>query len=363
MDLAEFQYYKCPNCSGSIKFDSASQSLKCPFCDTEFNIATLKEYDEVLKEDGESDLDWGNLTANIWNDEEAENMRIFTCQACSGEIIGDKEMGATSCPYCGNAVVLPSQFKGELRPDYIIPFKKSKDEAKAALKQHYAGKRFLPKVFKDQNHIEEIKGIYVPFWLFDAEVEASGRFKGVKSRTWSDTDYRYTEEDFYSLSRNGRFRFDNVAIDGSSKLDNTLMESIEAFDFSAAVEFKTPYLAGYLADRYDVKAEECVARANERIENSAEQLLRESVTGYEQVTRESVRLKLHNAKAKYALYPVWLLNTTWKGDRYTFAMNGQTGKFVGDLPADSKLYRAWFAGIALVTAAAVLGVQALAWFL
>ena len=112
------------------------------------------------------------------------------------------------------------------------------------------------------------------------------------------------------------------------------MESIEPFDVSQAVDFNTAYLAGYLAEKYDVSADESRTRANERVKQSAVDELSATVTGYQSVVPSGSAMQIQNGSCKYALYPVWLLNTTWKGKKYVFAMNGQTGKFVGDLPVD-----------------------------
>ena len=88
---------------------------------------------------------------------------------------------------------MTGQLKDGLRPDYVIPFKLDKDAAKEALMKHYNGKKLLPKVFKDQNHIDEVKGVYVPFWLFDADVDADVRYKATKTSFWSDSEYDYSE--------------------------------------------------------------------------------------------------------------------------------------------------------------------------
>lgn len=227
----------------------------------------------------------------------------------------------------------------------MIPFKIDKKAAKEALQRHYKGKKLLPKIFKKENHIDEIKGVYVPFWLFDADADADIRYKATRVRTWSDSDYDYTETSYYSIGRSGDIGFDRVPVDGSSKMPDDLMESIEPFKFEDAVDFKTAYLAGYLADKYDVTAEQSIDRANERIKRSTEDAFASTVKGYHSVTTENSSIRLHNGKAKYALYPVWLLNTTWKGKKYLFAMNGQTGKFVGDLPVDNGLYFKWLGGL------------------
>ncbi|MBQ5699569.1 MAG: hypothetical protein IIV75_07795, partial [Lachnospiraceae bacterium] len=201
---------------------------------------------------------------------------------------------------------------------------------------------------------DEVKGIYVPFWLFDAKAQGEMRFKGTRVRVWSDRNYNYTDTSFYSVIRGGNVKFENVPVDGSTHMPDDLMESLEPFDFSQAVDFNAAYLAGYLADKYDVDAATSQARANERIKKSTEDFLRTSVSaGYATLIPEGSNVSLKESSAKYALYPVWLLTTSWKGDTYLFAMNGQTGKFVGNLPVDKgkfwRIYGLCAAGIAIVT--------------
>ncbi len=361
--MSNLQEYKCPCCDGVIEFDIESQKMKCPYCDTEFEVETLAAYDDELKNEPTDDMSWQTSAGAEWQEGETEGMRVYSCKSCGGEIVGDENTAATECPFCGNQVVMMGQFSGALKPDYVIPFKLDKKAAIEALKKHYQGKRLLPKVFKDQNHIEEIKGLYVPFWLFDADADANIRYKATRVRGWSDSEYVYTETSFYSVTRGGTIGFERVPVDGSTKLADDLMESIEPYDFSQAVDFQTAYLAGYLADKYDVDAEQSIERANTRIKQSTEDAFAATVDGYTTVTPVSSNMQLQNGSAKYALYPVWILNTTWNGQKYTFAMNGQTGKFVGDLPMDKSAYKRWLFGIGAVASAVCFGLSYLFWLL
>ena len=361
--MAVLQEYKCPCCGGAIAFDSASQKMKCPYCDTEFEMETLASYDETLKQEPTDQMDWAEKAGSDWEEGETDGLRVYSCRSCGGEIVGDETCGATSCPYCGNPVVMMGQFSGALKPDYVIPFKLDKKAAVAALKRHYGGKRLLPKVFADQNHIEEVKGIYVPFWLFDANANANVRYKATRTRFWADSRYNYTETSYFSVNRSGSLGFSRVPVDGSSKIDDTLMESIEPYDFREAVDFQTAYLAGYLADKYDVDAETGITRANARIKQSTEEAFRKTVTGYDTVITESSGVSLSDGVTKYALYPVWILTTNWNGQKYTFAMNGQTGKMVGDLPVDKGALTRWFFSTFAIAGAAAFVLQFLFWLL
>lgn len=357
------QEYKCPCCGGAIAFDSTLQKLKCPYCDTEFDIETLENYGKELEGEPDDSMCWETSAGVDWQEGEADGLRSYVCKSCGGEIVADDTTAATSCPFCGNPVVMSGQVSGYLKPDYVIPFKLDKKAAKEALKKHYSGKKLLPKVFKDENHIDEIRGVYVPFWLFDADADAHIRYKATRVRAWSDSDYNYTETSFFSVVRGGSIGFQRVPVDGSSKMPDDLMESVEPFYFEDAVDFHTAYLAGYLADKYDVDAEAAVPRANERIKSSTADAFAQTVQGYATVTPEASGIHLQNGRAKYALYPVWLLNTTWKGKKYTFAMNGQTGKFVGDLPLDKGAYKKWLFGLAGIVGAAVFALSYLIWLL
>lgn len=359
--MAALLEYKCPCCGGVIEFDSASQKMKCPYCDTEFEAETLKNYDDVLQSETEDQMDWESTAGTEWNDGEADGMNVYMCKTCGGEIMTDGTTAATKCPYCDNPVVLGSKLAGDLKPDYVIPFKLDKKAAKEALKKHLSGKRLLPKVFKDENHIDEIKGVYVPFWLFDAHADANIRYRATKLRTWSDSDYIYTETSHYAAQRAGNISFENVPVDGSSQMPDDLMESIEPFDFSEAKDFQTAYLSGYLADRYDVSADDSVDRANSRVKKSTEDAFAATVEGYDSVIAENSSIQLNNGKSKYAMYPVWVLHTSWNGEKYLFAMNGQTGKFVGNLPVDKNAYWRYFMGIAGGVAVAAFAILSLIW--
>ena len=214
-------------------------------------------------------------------------------------------------------------------------------------------------VLASLTRISEVKGVYVPFWLFDADADAHIRYHATRIRTWSDRDYDYTETQHYAILRSGDLSFTHVPVDGSSRMPNDLMESIEPFDFSSAVDFQTAYLSGYLADRYDVNADDSIGRANERVKKSTESVFASTVVGYHTVVPESTSVRLANGRVRYALYPVWLLNTVWNGKTFSFAMNGQTGKFVGDLPVDQGKKWRWFGLVSGIAAAAAYGLVCL----
>ena len=353
--MATLLEYKCPACGGAMSFDSDIQKVKCPYCDTEFEMDTLKEMDEVLKNAPQEDMSWQEQAGSQWQEGEQEGLRSYVCRSCGGEILCDEHTAATSCPFCDNPVVMSENLAGQLRPDLVIPFKLDKEAAKQALARHLSGKILLPKVFKAENRLEAIQGVYVPFWLFDADAGADIQYKATQVRTWSDNNFYYTQTRHFSIHRTGQLGFASVPVDGSTKMADDLMESIEPFDLTQAVDFQTAYLAGFLADKYDVDANQSIQRANARIKASTEQMFAQTVSGYTTVVPVNSSVRLENSKVKYALLPVWMLTTRYKDKNYTFAMNGQTGKFVGDLPVDKGAALRWWLGLSAgITAGAFL---------
>ena len=130
-------------------------------------------------------------------------------------------------------------------------------------------------------------------------------------------------------------------------MPNAHMDAIEPFDYSDLKPFSTAYLPGFLADRYDEDSDACAERARTRMLNSTAQALHETTHGYSEVNTLHEDINLSKFRAHYALLPVWMLHTRWKDNDFLFAMNGQTGRLIGDLPVDKAKVAAWFAAISL----------------
>ena len=353
--------YKCPCCGGTLHFDDKSQNVVCPYCDSQFLPDSLKDYTDELASQPQEDTAWDESQVQAYTNEEKEGIKIYSCDSCGGEIIVDETTSSTCCPYCGNNVLVSKELAGDLKPNVVIPFKNDKDAAVANLKKFFKKKPLLPSSFSRENVIEEIKPLYVPFWLFDADVDGVVNFKGETTHRWSDSMYDYKETKVYSIIRGGNIAFDHVPVDGSKKMEDQLMESIEPFDFNEAVEFNAAYLTGYAADRYDVDKDETFGRATERFRDGTVQAFRRDISGYDNVRVDSTNLQFENTNALYALYPIWILNTKWKNKAFRFAMNGETGKIAGNLPiSHAKSFAFWT--IPFVVFTAVFAFLGYVWF-
>lgn len=349
--------YKCPSCGGPLSFDSTAQQMKCPYCDSEISVEGLQALDEVLQEQPEEKA-WEKPRAQ-WEEQE-QGLCTYFCRSCGGEIVTDENTAATACPFCDNPVVMAGNLSGQQKPDCIIPFRIGREEAIAALSKHLSKKLLLPKPFRQENHIREVKGIYVPFWLFDARAHGDVIFRASRTSTWSDSRYIYTKTSYYRVHRRGSLSFSGVPVDADSNMTDELMESIEPYDLSGLLPFRSAYLAGYFANKYSIDADHSSGRAQERIHSSVQQVLADTVVGYSSVIPQSSSIRLEDKKVRYGLLPVWILNTHYRGKDYRFAMNGQTGRFVGNLPLDWGAFWLWWAGITTLATAIAWGVYWLA---
>lgn len=358
--------YKCPDCTGPLHFVGASGKLECDFCGGKYDVAEIEslyadkeakavEATEKANEKAEQNRQrMADMEAEGWDTSglnsdwgaEADGMKAYNCPSCGAELICDASTAATSCPYCGNPAVVPGQFSGALKPDYVIPFKLSKEDAVAALKKHYKGKPLLPKAFTNGNHIQEIQGVYVPFWMFDGMAEGSVDYEGQKIRFYETSTEKVTATEHYEVRRGGSIAFEKVPVDASSKMPDDHMDSIEPYDYADLKPFSTAYLPGFLADKYDVSVENSRDRADTRCAASLEMALRRTASEYDACIPLNQSIRLKRGKVHYALLPVWMLHTKWNGKDFLFAMNGQTGKLVGDLPTDMGKFWGVFAGIA-----------------
>lgn len=337
----DFVQYKCPCCGAALTFSPDRQKLHCDSCGNEYELETIRQYTEEDQTE-EQDLKWENQ-------KEAEPAKrteegLYICPSCGAEIEADENTVSTNCPYCDNVVVIKASASGEFEPDVMIPFQVKGEKARQMLESFCKGKRLLPRNFRNKSYLKNLKGYYVPYWLFDCDARADMSFDATRTRMWSDADYDYVETSHYLVKRAGTMSFYHVPVDGSVEMADETTEAIEPFDYQGLTEFHPAYLAGYETDKYDVDSKAAEKRAKERIYHTAEAVLRGTVSGYDTVTVKHRQIASASGKVHYALLPVWLFETVYNGKKYQFAINGQTGKMVGELPVDRSLFWKYLMG-------------------
>lgn len=338
--MSSVKDYKCSNCGAGLEFDPPSQNWKCHYCKSEFTKAQLDS----------------NLNKKSDLDKQKSELDSYTCTSCGAELIADGTTSATFCLYCKNHSIIKTRFSGKFQPKNVIPFRLTKKQAEEIYKKWIKKRIFAPKEFKQKEEIEKITGIYAPFWLFDCSTDGMISGDGTRVSSWTQGDYRYTQTKYYRIIRRGSAQYHKIPVDASKKLDDKFMHMIEPYNYSDLQEFSMEYMAGFMAEKYDVEAPESEAVMRLRVERYLEERLNGTINGYTFYTVNGKQINLSNITQEYSLLPIYLLNNRYKDKDHIFIINGQTGKVVGDTPI-SRLNQLKFAGVLfmIVWIIAVLG--------
>lgn len=314
--------YKCPSCCATISFNPKLGKWKCDYCGSQFTL------EEINQKNKNSSIKTEKIIDN-YND-----YISYKCESCGAEIVADNETVATFCIYCGNTAILKSKLSGKFTPQKIIPFKTEKEVALKAFKNLSKGRPLMPKDFNNPSNIEKIRGIYIPFWLYDLNINGNIEALGKQVTHWTVGATHYTKTSKYNVIRGGKMDFYNIPIDGSTRFDNDIMNTLEPFNYDEMTSYNHAFLSGFYAEKYDTEGESLFNEVSARAIKSAENLLFEDISGYTSKTLTKNSLQAKEIQKEYALLPVWMVNVKYKDKMHIFAMNGQTGKFIGNIPLD-----------------------------
>ncbi len=309
--------FACPNCGGNLKFDISTQQLGCEHCQTQMDPYAFEDKEKDAIETQEFDV------------------TIFTCPQCGGEILSTDTSAAEFCTFCGASTILYSRLSKEKRPNYIIPFQKTKEDCKKAYSTIMKKALFAPDELKNPKYIDGFRGIYIPYWAFHMEQSGPFQLKGSKSRRRGD--YIYT--DHYALHGEIDAYYKGLSYDASSSFDDTISAKIAPFDVKGMKEFTPTYLSGFYADTADVNAEIYEPNAESIAYNNSIRSIYNEFPGINIEAPNSVTNLNTTTKAiDRTMFPVWFMSYR-NGNRVAYAtVNGQTGKVVTDLPIDTKKY-------------------------
>ncbi len=318
--------FRCENCGGVMEFDPVTQKMKCPHCGSEKDVRDMKVEDIGFSH---------------------EDFKVFKCSNCGAQLLTDDNTTSTFCSYCGSSTLIESRVIGENAPTYIIPFKYKKEKAIEEFRKWSKKGLLTPDIFRRSTTVEKVSGIYVPFWLFDVDGDLQASGECTKVRYSSDDEYDYVHTSYYHVHRDISANFVKIPADASTKMDDDIMDKLEPFYYDDLKEFNMAYLSGYLSEKYNMNFDSLMPRIKQRANEYLETFLDRELAmydGHSMHSQKSVRLN----RAIYAVFPVWILNYRYQGKNYIFAMNGQTGRIVADLPWSKKKAALWFVGLTIL---------------
>lgn len=346
---------KCPNCGSNLTLNADTQLLECPSCGASFEPAKLAvsvgelesqkiEVTPLTEEQARAQAVEQNqqvqtaaqqAQADVQAEQQAQEgagipeQTEFVCNSCGAKLVTDAHTAATFCTFCGSPALVGKRLTEAFQPQFMIPFKYSRESAEKAFIK-WAGKgKWTPFGFVSKKSISKMTGLYVPFWLFD--IKATLDAEGTGDKVHYSGDDRITET--FEFTRHADLEWKHVPLDGETRIDDALMEAIEPFDFRGLIPYDYRYLPGFYADRFDLSPQNLAARATKRGTEGIDTALKGSLTGqYNSYKIKKNLSKIDSMNAYYALLPVWFMSYKYRNKFYYFAMNGQTGEVAGSVP-------------------------------
>jgi hypothetical protein len=332
------QKYSCPACGAEAVWNPAKHALVCSFCNTVSPANLEEDGSKIVEHDLVAALRGIGDDARGW---QAEKITV-KCQSCQAISVFDPKRVAQRCDFCGSAQLVPyEQTKGSFTPEAVLPFKVSESQARDTVRGWYGKVWFAPNALKRRALTDTVKGVYLPYWTFDAQVHADW--------TAESGYYYYTTETYTDNSGNTRERqvqhvrwvpaagnvdhfFDDDLVCASVGVSAELMRTIEPYPTTTdLMPYDAGYVAGWVVERYQIDLVGAARAAREQMDAELRALCSQQVPGDTQRNLQ-VRADYTGQTFKHILAPVWLLTYNYGAKAYQVVINGYTGKIAGRYP-------------------------------
>ncbi len=353
---AKAQRFKCDNCGAELAYDATARKLKCAHCGALREVPADRRVVERDLFAGLAEMPRG-LGAQV---------RVHRCQECGANVSFPVGVTATRCTFCGGSKVLDqAENANAIRPESLLPFALDRKQANAAFAKWLGKLWFRPGDLRRLAAVEEVQGVYVPFWTYDARVHSE--WQAERGRYYYVEEEYTTQENGETVTKTRQVRqtewepawgarddfFDDLLVCASRGLPPELADRFKTFNTKQLVAYSPAYLAGWSAEEYAVDLAEGWAKAEQRI--AAEQRARcGRDVGGDTHRNLVVENTFSDVTFKHVLLPVWIAAYRYREKIYRFLVNGQTGEVVGKAPWSVAKIVAFVTAIAAVVAAIVL---------
>ena len=347
--------YPCAQCGAQLRFAPGQTELACDHCGHVQAIPAAGDRKRARA------LQEHPLAQGLRDDlpgTEMEEVRTTTCTSCGAQIEFQGAAHATECPFCASPVVVDTGATRLIKPQALVPFQLTEDQARSAMVKWMGSLWFAPSTLLEYARKgRAMNGIYVPFWTFDAATQS--RYTGQRGEHYYETRTVTVQENGRSVQKQEQVRktrwypasgrvardFDDVMVMGSASLPKRLGNELTPWDLSALEPYSPDYLAGFTAEGYTVGLAAADAEAKAKMAAVIEQDVRRDIGGDEQRVT-SVDTDFSDETFKHVLLPVWMAAYKYNGKSYRFLVNGQTGEVQGERPWS--IWKIGFAVLAVV---------------
>lgn len=340
---------KCPQCGAIMDFDPETGGLHCAYCDYREEIEAENTQGEKVAE--EQDFESAEFTGNCdWG----VSQKTVTCKSCGAVAVYDALAVANECPYCGSNQVMEANDVQTLAPNGVVVFKITAKQAGERFTKWLSGKWFAPRAAKLSAKADKFKGIYLPYWTFDADTVTQYTAEYGIDRTEGHGDKQRTVTDWHHTSGTYSEFIDDQLVAGTGDQNVNMLRKVEPFDTKDNKSYKPEYLAGFLAERYSVGLKDAWEKAKEFIRSRLRSAIESKIMrdhNADHVRSYKGDTAFSNITYKYLMLPVWLSCFSYKDKTYQFIVNGQSGKVGGDYPISP-----WRVALAVLIGIAILAI-------
>jgi len=365
-------HFACPKCGADMAYSIKLGKLYCQHCEYSEDIGSDPEEWRRMSENAEEARaasaheaagqdtageagqepaapEAGAAAADEAGHETPEDyVQPQVCPNCGSPVSAGAKTCSTKCEYCDTSLILAERLQGDMRPASVLPFKLDRDNVTSAFLKWCHRGRFSPKGFASAKNIKKITPMYVPYWLYDMNLDVSVQAVATNVNIYQLGDIEYTETSFYDVGRDMNLEYHLVPFDASEKLDDTLMAKIQPYNYDELKDFQIPYLAGFMTDQRDYSDSDLLPQAKQKVNEYAAGYARSTINGYGSVNIRHENVNYNTVDSRYVYLPLWFISYPFKDKEYIFAMNGQTGKVIGTPPLSAGKVVLWFLGISAV---------------
>jgi predicted RNA-binding Zn-ribbon protein involved in translation (DUF1610 family) len=331
----EVVQFSCKNCGGNLEFSPNDQSLECPFC------GTVNENPEVEMPEVYEELDFKTALEEIGGETETMDLQLVSCTACQAEVTLEANVTTAECDFCGTHLIASGKAEKAMKPQYLLPFGIEREEALKTFRNWIQKRRFAPNDLKKRSKLSEpVKGIYYPFWTYDADTTSD--YTGERGTTYTRTvssrnsdgstsTRTVTEIRWRPASGTVKRFFDDVLVPASKTLIHKLIFRFKDWKLGEMVGYSTQYLSGFKAESYSIGLKDGFEDAKQTMSVRIRQDIRGDIGGDAQRIHR-VDTKYKEITFKYILLPIWVVMYKFKEKYFQVLINGKTGEIHGQRP-------------------------------
>lgn len=325
----------CTSCGAFLIYKPGTQHLSCEYCGFENEIPVLEEEIKEL-----------NYSAylNDKNSIPTTPEELIKCESCKAISMISSNLSSAFCPYCSTPLIIENVYRENIiQPKALLPFKLDQQLAKKEFDQWIKKLTFAPNNLKKSLNLENLKGIYIPYWTYD--IRTITRYTGERGEYYYTTENYTTTENGKEVSRTRQVRhtrwynvsgivraaFDDILITATRSLPENYLQNLEPWDVENLVPFDKSYLSGFITEKYQIGLKEGCEIAQKTTVDQIAPLIVKDIGGDEQRV-SSTETTYYEVTFKHLLFPVYVSVYKYKDKVYQFLINGRTGEVQGERP-------------------------------